>query len=146
MLLAAVAFVLIASVAAAWVLENRVVPPSSAATPGAYHVTVTRDGRELASYDLEQLRAIGVKRVVVQGGVEEGPALLDVLAESGVTEFDGLTILGPGRRDTGRLELDGGDVGPDTVLDIAKRGTVKIAGPSIPRDERVRDITEIQVR
>jgi hypothetical protein len=32
------------------------------------------------------------------------------------------------------------------VLDIAKRGTVKVAGPSIARDERVRDITEIQVK
>jgi len=109
-------------------------------------VRVTKHGRQLAAYDLQELKAFGMRKVVVQGGAEEGPALLDVLTHAGVSDFGSLTILGPGQRDSGRLELKASDVGPDTVLDVAKRGTVKIAGPSIPRNKRVRDITEIQVK
>ncbi len=146
MILAAVALVLVASVTAAWVFENRIAPPAPPGSPGEYRVSVTRNGRELASYNLGQLRALGVKKVVVQGGAEEGPPLLQVLARAGVSDFDSLIIVGMGQRDSGRLVLGSAEVGPDTVLDIAKRGTVKVAGPSIPRDKRVRDITEIQVQ
>jgi len=143
--MAAVAIVLLALLAVAWVLENQVAPAPPAGSPSAYRVRVTRQGRELAAYDIAALQAIGMKKVVVQGGSEEGPPLLDVLRKAGVTKFDSLTLLGMGQRDGGRLELSVSDVGPETVLDIAKRGTVKVAGPSIPREKRVRDLTEIQV-
>ena len=145
-LLAAVALALVAGVTAAWFLENRVSPPAASGATGAYHVRVTRDGRELASFDIAALKAVGMKKVVVQGGTEEGPELLEVLRRAGITQFTSLTLLGVGRRDSGRLVLSASEVGPETVLDIAKRGTVKVAGPSIPRDKRVRDITEIQVK
>jgi hypothetical protein len=145
--LAAVALVLVAGVAAGWFFENQPSPATTVAGgSGAYRVRVTRQGRELASFDLAGLQAIGSKSVVLQGGQEEGPMLLDVLKRAGVDEFSSVTILGAGTRDSGRLELAAADVGPDTVLDVAKRGTVKVAGPSIPKDMRVRDITEIQVR
>jgi hypothetical protein len=145
--LAVVALVLVASVAAGWFFENRPAPPPAVAPAlGTYRVLVTRGGRELASFDLASLQALGSKSVTVQGGVESGPPLLDVLRSAGVTSFSVITILGAGTRDTGRLELSAADVGPDTVLDVAKRGTVKVAGPSIPRDKRVRDVTEIQVK
>jgi len=143
--LAAVALVLVAGVAAGWFFENRPAPSQAPAT-GAYRVRVTRDGRELASFDIAQLQAVGSKTVTVQGGVEQGPPLLDVLKRAGVTTFSAVTILGSGQRDSGRLVLVSADVGPDTVLDVAKRGTVKVAGPAIPRDKRVRDVMEIQVR
>jgi hypothetical protein len=145
-ILAAVALVLLAGVAVAWIFENRISPAAPPGSPGEYHVRVMRDGRELASYNLGQLRALGMKKVVVQGGAEEGPPLLKVLSRAGVSEFDSLTIVGQGQRDSGRLVLSAAEVSADTVLDIAKRGTVKIAGPAIPRDKRVRDITEMQVK
>jgi hypothetical protein len=143
--LAAVALVLVASVAAGWVFESQA---SRAAAPAAagYQVRVTRQGRELASFDLDALKAIGLKKVVVQGSEQEGPTLLSVLERAGVRDFSAVTILGAGARDGGRLELGAEDVGADTVLAVAKRGTVKIAGPRIPSDKRVRDVTEIQVR
>jgi len=146
--LAVVALALVVGVAAGWFFENR---PSSATdrasdSSSAYRVRVTRHGRELASFDLAGLEAIGSKSVLLQGGREEGPPLLDVLKRAGVDEFSAVTILGTGTRDSGRIELAVAEVGPDTVLDVAKRGTVKVAGPAIPKDKRVRDITEIQVR
>jgi len=143
--LAAVALVLVAGVAVSWFFESRQVPGTTPAS-GSYRVRVTRGGRELASFDLAALQAVGSKTVTVQGGQETGPALLDVLKRAGVSEFSALTILGAGIRDDGRLEIAVADVGPDTVLAVAKRGTVKVAGPSIPKAKRVRDVTEIQVR
>jgi hypothetical protein len=145
MTLAAVALVLVASVAAGWYFEHRQTPAASTATD-AYQVKVTRAGRVLAAFDIAGLEAIGMKSVVVQGGSEEGPALRDVLQRAGAGDFSAVTVLGAGSRDAGRLELKAAQVTADTVLDIAKRGTVKIAGPMIPRDKRVRDITEIQVQ
>jgi hypothetical protein len=147
MTLAAIALALLVGVAAVWFFETRpapTVPPSG--STNAYRVRVTRQGRELASFDLLALQAIGSKSVVLQGGREEGPPLLDVLKRAGVTTFTSVTIIGTGTRDSGRLELASADIGADTVLDVAKRGTVKIAGPEIPREMRVRDVTEIQVR
>jgi hypothetical protein len=141
---AVVVLVLVAGVAASWWYENRSVqaPPPAA---GAYRVRVTQDGRELASFDVASLKAIGMKKVVVQGGAEEGPAVLSVLSRAGVSDFTSITVIGMAVRDGGRLELKKAEIGPDTVLDIAKRGTVKIAGPDIAKDKRVRDVTEIQV-
>lgn len=82
----------------------------------------------------------------MQGGTETGPGLLDVLRRAGVTDVTTITIIGTGARDSGRLVMAAGDIGSETVLDIAKRGTVKVAGPNIPREDRVRDITGIEVR
>lgn len=147
--MAVVALVLVASVAAGWALEHRSAAtptPVSASGASAYRVKVTRDGRELASFDLAGLQAIGMRSVTVQGGAEQGPPVVDVLRRAGVTAFTSITVLGTGARDSGRLDLPRSEVGSDTVLDIAKRGTVKIAGPAIPWAKRVRDVTEIQVR
>jgi hypothetical protein len=146
--IAAVTLVLLAGVTAAWWFESSAssATPSAPGAPSGYAVKVTRDGRLLASYDLAQLQAIGTRSVVVQGGTETGPQLLAVLERAGADGFESVTIIGAGTRDDGRLVLAASDIGPDTVLDIAKRGTVKVAGPNIPREERVRDIVEIQVR
>lgn len=143
--LAVVALVLVAGVATSWILERGAVPQSVSAS-GGYHVRVTRDGRELASYDLAALKAVGEKRVVAQGSAQVGPALVDVLKCSGVSEFSAVTVIGMGARDGGRLELTASQVGTDCVLAIAKRGTAKLAGPKIPSGKRVRDVTELQVR
>jgi hypothetical protein len=159
----AVALMLVAGVAAGWYFERRAAPAggvaagsagssagsasaASSSTPGVYRVRITRDGRELASYSLAAFEAMAAKKVVLQGGSEQGPALVDVLKLAGAGSFSAVTVLGLGTHGNKRLDLAAADIGPDTVLDIAKRGTVKIAGPAIPFDKRVRDITEIQVK
>lgn len=152
-----VALVLLVAVAVGWYFEGRARPgavtgaggglastPSAAA--GSYRVRITRDGHELASYDLAAFQTMKTRSVVVQGGHEQGPPLLDVLRAAGAGDFSAVTVLGAGTHGSARLDLPVADIGPDTVLDIAKRGTVKIAGPAIPYDKRVRDITEIQVK
>lgn len=156
-----IALVLVAGVAAAWWFEGHSGPaaaqqataaaptaPSSATTASAsaYRIRVTRDGHQLASFDLAALQALGMRTVKLQGGTETGPGLLDVLAHAGAGDYTTVTIIGSGERDSGRLVIARTQIGPDTVLDIAKRGTVKVAGPNIAYGDRVRDIREIQVR
>jgi len=140
-----IAAVLVVAVAAGWAAERRFAEARSTAA-SEYRVRVTREGRELASYDLVALQGIGSRVVVLQGSPQEGPQVIAVLRRSGVEDFTALTVLGTGERDSGRIELAASQVDSDTVLAIAKRGTVKIAGPQIPKDKRVRDVTEIQVR
>lgn len=145
--LTAVALALVVSVAAGWYLESRYASPSGAASGDAYRVRVTRDGRLLAAFDLDALRAVGTETVIAQGSKQQGPRLLDVLRRAGVDEFASVTVIGAGTRDSGVLDLPAAKVSSDTVLSVAKkRGTVKIAGPTISASERVRDVTEIQVR
>lgn len=151
--------VLVAVVTAAWWFEDRTAtspgvgtsavaggPATGTVGAASYRVKVTRDGRQLATFDLAQLEAIGMVRVTLQGQPQEGPRLVDVLARAGVSTFATLTITGEGVRDSGRLEIARADVGADTVLAVAKRGTVKIAGPRIAYDQRVRDVLVIDVR
>jgi hypothetical protein len=155
----AVTLVLLAGVTAAWWFESNTPRPagpragtgtgsavSTTTASGGYRVLVTRGGHQLASFGLAEIEAMPSKTVVLQGGTENGPSLLAVLASAGAGDFTSVTILGPGTNGAGRLDIAASEIGPDTVLDIAKRGTVKVAGPNIPFEKRVRDITEIQVK
>jgi hypothetical protein len=141
-ILIATVAVLLALVGIAW-LADAVVSGSETAT---YRVRVMRDGRELASFDLAELKAIGMKEVVLQGKRQTGPALSDVLARAGVADYAQVEIIGPGTDDSGHLTLKRADVGPDVMLAIANRGTAKLAGPDISTQMRVRDVTELVVR
>lgn len=116
--------------------------------PSDYHVRVVQDGKELASFDLAALEAIGMKTVVAQGREQNGPTLLAVLKKAGVKDgFTQVTIIGSGMRDSGDLVLQRSAIGEDIVLSVApKRSTVKLAGPTVPEDMRVRDVTELIVQ
>jgi hypothetical protein len=142
--MAAATLVLCAGVAAAWLAESA--NPVQAGSANAYKVVVVRDGVTLRSFDLAALRDVGVKSVVAQGQVQQGPSLLAVLSEAGVTDFKGIDIKGEGIRDSGKLSLSRSQIDGDVVLAIAKRGTVKLAGPNVPSGQRVRDVVELMVR
>jgi len=132
---------LLALVAAAWIIDAL----GSEAAPD-YRVEVTRDGQVLRSFSLDDLRAMESHIISQYGLSEEGPRVLDVLADAGVDGFTQLTVMGLGMRDDGVLVLDAAEVTPDVILDFAQtRSTVKIAGPEIERAERVRDVTELRV-
>lgn len=138
--LAAVGLVCLA-VASAWVVERLVVSSSD-----TYRVEIVADGEVVAEFDVDELVALGTKRVEMQGKYEEGPPLLVVLEAAGIDEFASVEVLGAGVRDSGRLTLQREQIDDDVLLDIANRGTAKIAGPEIAWEDRVRDITRIEVR
>ena len=87
-----------------------------------------------------------MKTVKMQGQDETGPTLLSVLHAAGIDSFASVTVVGLGARDSGTLELRRAQVDEDVLLDIAKRGTVKVCGPDISWSARVRDVTELSVR
>jgi hypothetical protein len=82
----------------------------------------------------------------MQGQLQEGPALLEVLRQAGVEEFDSVVVRGMALRDAGVIELGRDEVDEDVLLDFAIRGTVKLCGPQIGWADRVRDVEEIEVR
>lgn len=132
---------LLALVAAAWALEALLTDPDDVAP-----VVVVRGDETLASFSIDQLRELPQTTVQQLGKVQEGPAVRDVLAAAGITDFDHLIVRGLGVRDSGRIELAAEQVTADTVLDFANRGTVKITGPNITWDARVRDVTVLEVQ
>ncbi len=129
------------AVVGAWVAEKAVVANSD-----VYRIPVVQDGEVLAEFDIEQLQELGTRRIEMQGKYEEGPPLLAVLEAAGVSDFESVVVTGVGVRDSGSLELTKDQVDEDVLLDIANRGTCKLAGPNIAYEDRVRDITRIEVR
>lgn len=106
---------------------------------------VVLDDEIVAEFTMEELRQLPEHSFSQWGKSETGPAVLDVLAEAGVTDFTTLTVYGSGVRDDGLLVLDRNEVDADVLFDFANRGTVKIAGPDIAWGDRVRDVTELEV-
>lgn len=146
----AVAGVLVALVASAWLAE-RVINgsaggPEGPPAPPAYSVRVTRDGAVLRTFSVADLRALPQAREEVDGKLEEGPKLSAVLAAAGVEPgYESLLITGLGVRDDGRLRLPAAEIDEAVLLDFADRGTVKVVSPALAWAERVRDVIEIAV-
>ena len=130
---------LVLLVAAAWAAASLLAPKDR------YEVRVLDGTRVLASYDVDELKALGEVTIIADGKSEQGPSLTRVLQDAGVASYSRLTIQGAGVRDDGSIILSADQVADDVILDIANRGTVKVVGPDIPWDDRVRDITDIIV-
>lgn len=135
-----VAAALAAAIALAWALEWWI---SSAGID--YEVVVRRGDTVIARFDIERLKSLEQSSIVVLGKSETGPSVLTVLDDAGVAEFDSIRVIGPGVRDDGEIFLKSEEVTASVLLDVANRGTVKIVGPDISWDDRVRDVTEIVV-
>ncbi len=131
--------VLVLLVAAAWAAASLLAPKDR------YEVRVLDGTRVLASYTVDDLKALGEATIVVDGKTEQGPRLIQVLQAAGVKQFTRLEIRGAGVRDDGFITLSASDVDENVLLDIANRGTVKVVGPKIAWADRVRDVTEIVV-
>lgn len=130
---------LVLLVAAAWAATSLLGPKDG------YSVRVLDGSDVLATYSLAELEAMGAQKITVLGKVNEGPSLKQVLENAGVSSYSRVVIHGAGVRDDGEIALTSREVADDVILDIANRGTVKVVGPSIAWDDRVRDVTDIVV-
>lgn len=121
----------------------------SSRTPGhesEYSVVVRQDGEELADFTLDDLQKIDMTEITVDGETDEGPRLLAVLEEAGVKDFESVHVAGMGVRDDGVIDLTRTDITDQVILDITRRGTVKIVSPTMAWGDRVRDVVSIEVR
>ena len=84
--------------------------------------------------------------IVVDGDTQRGPRLLDVIAASGVAEWETGEVLGmsEGRVVEVTLDIDAAAVNESWLFDVTNRGTLKLAAPELPRQEWVRDVGELR--
>ena len=118
--------------------------PPQAASPAAANVLfqiIKADGTKF-DVTLDAVKALPLTALTIEGKVQEGPKLSDVLALAGVTDFTALTITGSGAPST----LTRAQVDDNTILDFSNRGTMKLATTYIPKASWTKDITGITVK
>ena len=91
---------------------------------------------------LDAVKTLPLAQLTVEGKVQEGPKLLDILALADITDFSEITITGSSAPSTLTRE----QVDENTILDFSNRGTMKLATTYIPKAEWTKDITEITVK
>ncbi len=99
--------------------------------------------RDWTLADLEA--EVAFVEIVIDDDVQTGPRLLDVIAASGIAEWETGEVLGmsEGRVIEVALDIDAATVDEAWVLDVTNRGTLKLAAPDLPRQQWVRDVGEI---
>jgi hypothetical protein len=102
---------------------------------------VKPDGAKFA-VTLDAVKSLPLAQITVDGKVQEGPKLLDILALAGITDFSEVAIAGSGAPST----LTRAQVDDNTILDFSNRGTMKLATTYIPKADWAKDITEITVK
>jgi hypothetical protein len=86
--------------------------------------------------------------MTIDGDVQNGPTLRDVLAASAVGEWSTVVVvgLGPARAFEVAESFARADVNDTWILDVTNRGTLKLAAEGLSRERWVRDIREVRVR
>lgn len=112
------------------------------AQTGAYTLAVMRDQVKLKDLTLKDLESLPQVQVDAGGKTQQGPKLLDVLKAAGVTDFSQVVVTGAWK-ETYALKRE--QVDDKVLLDISNRGTAKLASPSIPKEQWVKDIVKIEV-
>ena len=120
-------------------------PAAPAATPApavsALYQIVKPNGAKFA-VTLDAVKKLPLAQITVEGKVQEGPKLMDILSLAGITDFSEVTINGSSAPTT----LTRAQVDDNTILDFSNRGTMKLATTYIPKSNWTKDITEITVK
>jgi hypothetical protein len=114
--------------------------PQPIAAKGLFQI-VKADGTTF-NVTLDTVKALPLAQITVEGKVQEGPKLLDILALAGVTDFTEVTFTGSSAPNTLTYE----QVVDSAILDFSNRGTMKLATTYIPKAEWTKDITQITVK
>ena len=114
--------------------------PAQTKSTGLFQV-IKPDGSKF-DVTLDAVKKLKLAQITVEGKVQEGPKLLDVLSLAGVTDFTEVTITGSSAPSTLKRE----QVDDNTILDFSNRGTMKLATTYIPKADWTKDITQIMVK
>jgi hypothetical protein len=122
---------------------------STPKTPQALQPTAVPQPYSISSNQTEpawdhhmDLKSLPLTQVSVEGKVEEGPKLLDILALMRVTNFTEVTLTGSSNPAT----LTSDQVDENTILDFTNHGTVRLATTYIPKPIWTKDISKIEVK
>src|SRR5258706_3078816 len=119
-------------------------PSASEAAPGIGLLefqVVKADGSKFA-VTLDALKKLPLTNIIVDGKVQEGPKLLDILTLAGVTDFSEVTLTGS----ASPVTLTRAQVDDNTILDFHNHGTLKLATTYVPMPDWTKDISEITVK
>lgn len=103
--------------------------------------TVARDWT-LADLEAE----VPFTEIVVGDDAQTGPRLVDVIAASGIDDWETGQVLGMGEGRVFEVGLDlyASEVDDTWVFDVTNRGTLKLASPDLSREMWVRDVGELR--
>ena len=102
---------------------------------------VKADGTPFA-VTLEALKKLPLASITVDGKMQEGPKLMDILKLAGVTDFAEVTLTGSASPAT----LTRAQVDDNTILDFNNHGTLKLATTYIPMPNWTKDVSLITVK
>ena len=102
---------------------------------------VRADGSSMG-FTWDDLKKLPLANLTVEGKVEEGPKLSDVLKAAGVTDFSEVRLNGSSSPAT----LTKAQVDDNTILDFNNHGTVKLSSTYIPKAQWTKDVSEIKVK
>jgi len=104
------------------------------------------DGEVAADWTLSALEeAVDFVELIADGDPQSGPLLTDVLAASGVSDWDSGEVVGfgEGRVFEVGLDISSDDVDEGWILDVTNKGSLKLASADLPREQWVRDVGEV---
>lgn len=108
---------------------------------GVLFRVIKADGSSMA-FTWDDLKKLPLANLTVEGKVEEGPKLIDVLTAAGAADFSEVSLSGSSAPAT----LTKAQVDDNTILDFNNHGTVKLASTYIPKPEWTKDVSEIRVK
>src|SRR5262249_26888218 len=116
-------------------------PTASSNSSAALFQIIKADGTKF-DVTLDALKKLSLANITVDGKVEEGPKLLDVLALADVTDFSEVSLKGS----ASPVTLTRSQVDDNTILDFNNHGTLKLATTYVPMPNWTKDISEITVK
>jgi hypothetical protein len=108
---------------------------------GALFQVIKPDGTSFG-FTWDDLKKLPLATLTIEGKVEEGPRLGDVLKAAGVTDFSEVNLNGS----AAPVTLTRAQVDDNTILDFNNHGTVKLASTYIPKPDWTKDVSEIKVK
>ena len=118
-------------------------PQALQLTPGkGVLINVFKPDGSTVGLTYDDLKKMPLADITVEGMVEEGPKLSDVLKAAGVTDFSEISLSGS----ASPVTITKAQVDDNTILDFNNHGTVKFASTYIPKPQWTKDVSEIRVK
>ena len=102
---------------------------------------IKADGSSIG-FTWDDLKKLPLANLTVEGKLQEGSKLSDVLKAAGVTDFSEVSLSGS----ASPVTLAKAQVDDNTILDFNNHGTVKLASTYIPKPQWTKDVSEIKVK
>lgn len=120
--------------------------PAQSAYPspgqGGIGVQVVKPDGTTLSLTASELQSLPQTQVLVDGQPVNGPKLSEVLTRAGAADYSQVIVGGA----SGEVTLTRAQIGDQTILAIGANGTLSLADPALPADQRVSGVTQIKVQ